>query len=150
MVASCVAQMRAEYARRWHAKTRPYPGIPQLLDTLTAHGLRLAILSNKPHDFTVRIAERLLARWSFDPVLGARAGVPKKPDPGAALEIAGQRGIPPGAWLYLGDTSTDMETATAAGMFPVGVLWGFRGAAELEASGARLLIQRPDQLLELL
>lgn len=145
-----VVQMRSHYARRWDNKTRPYAGIPELLDELARRGLTLAILSNKPHDFTRRIVEKLLARWRFEPTLGSREGVPKKPDPTVALEIARQHGIAPAAWLYLGDTPTDMKTAVAAGMLPVGVLWGFRGADELTGSGARHLIARPDSLLDLL
>ena len=145
-----ITEFREEYARRDDARTRPYPGIPELLDGLVGRGMSLAILSNKPHGFTVRLAQRLLVRWPFDPVLGSRRSVPKKPDPTAALQVAGQLGIPPEQWLYLGDTRTDMETAVGAGMLPVGVLWGFRGADELAAGGARHIIERPGELLALL
>jgi len=149
-VAACVVEMRQSYAKRWHQKSHPYPGVSELLDELTARGLRLAVLSNKPHDFTCRITELLLARWHFDPVLGSRRGVPKKPDPTVARAIAKQHGIPAGEWLYLGDTAIDMVTARAVGMTAVGVLWGFRGADELRAGGAEHLIARPGELLELL
>jgi phosphoglycolate phosphatase len=142
--------MRQSYAKRWHQKSHPYPGVSELLDELTARGLRLAVLSNKPHDFTCRITELLLARWRFDPVLGSRSGVPKKPDPTVARAIAKQHGIPAGEWLYLGDTAIDMVTARAVGMTAVGVLWGFRGADELRAGGAEHLLARPGELLDLL
>jgi phosphoglycolate phosphatase len=149
-VKACMQAMRERYAERWDRKTRPYPGVPELLDALTERGLRLAVLSNKPHDFTCRIVERLLARWRFDPVLGSRPGVPKKPDPQVARDIAGQHGVAPADWLYLGDTSVDMRTACAVGMVAVGVTWGFRDAAELEQAGARHLIDHPSELLKLL
>lgn len=145
-----VDDMRREYASRWDAKTRPYPGIPELLDELVRRGLKLAILSNKPHDFTQRIAARLLSRWPFDPVLGAQPGLPKKPDPSQAIHVATEHGISPERWLYLGDSGVDMKTAVAAGMIPLGVLWGFRGAEELRSHGARKLIEHPEQLLALL
>jgi phosphoglycolate phosphatase len=145
-----VAEMRRHYDARWDRKTRPYPGIPELLDALAARRLPLAILSNKPHDFVVKLADRLLGRWSFARVLGARPGVPKKPDPIATRAVAAELGIPPDAWLYLGDTGTDMQTARAAGMVAVGVLWGFRDADELRADGAQRLIARPLELLDLL
>jgi phosphoglycolate phosphatase len=83
-------------------------------------------------------------------VVGARPDVPKKPDPAAALGIARGLAISPGRILYLGDSATDMQTARAAGMFPVGALWGFRTAAELEANGAQVLINRPMDLVGLL
>ena len=76
--------------------------------------------------------------------------VPLKPHPAAPLEIASSLGVRPSDWLYLGDTNTDMRTATAAGMFPVGVLWGFRERAELIESGARELLAHPRELLRLL
>jgi phosphoglycolate phosphatase len=83
-------------------------------------------------------------------VLGARPSVPRKPDPAGALEIAGQLSISPADFLYLGDTGTDMKTACDAGMYPVGALWGFRSAEELEANGAKIMIKNPVQMLELL
>ena len=81
--------------------------------------------------------------------MGVRDGAPMKPDPAGALEIAGQLGIAPEKSFYLGDTGTDMKTASAAGMFPVGALWGFRDADELERNGAKTLIEKPEALLEI-
>jgi phosphoglycolate phosphatase len=149
-VARCVAAMREEYGTRWAEKTHPYQGIPELLDALTARGIKMAVLSNKPDDFTKVIVTRLLPHWRFELVVGARPSMPKKPDPAAAVELAERLGIPPRGFLYLGDTNTDMQTAGAAGMYPVGVLWGFRTADELTASGAKVLIEHPTDLLELL
>jgi phosphoglycolate phosphatase len=142
--------MRDQYSRRWADKSRPYRGVPELLDALTARGVPLTVLSNKPRVFTEQCVESLLHRWSFHPVLGVDEETPRKPDPGGALRIAGELGLDPGHFLYLGDTGTDMRTAGAAGMYAVGALWGFRGAEELRQQGARTLIQRPQQLLEVL
>jgi phosphoglycolate phosphatase len=147
LVAQCISAMREEYGLRWDKKTRPYPGIPELLDALAQRGLPMAILSNKPHDFSLLVAAKLLQPWTFQIILGARPSVPKKPDPRAAFEIAETLHLPTDQILYLGDTGTDMKTAVAAGMFPVGVLWGFRTASELTAEGARVLIARPQDLL---
>jgi phosphoglycolate phosphatase len=149
-VARSVELMRREYSARWADKTRPYPAVPELLDALTARGLPMAVLSNKPDDFTQLCVSRLLPRWRFEVVLGADAGRPKKPDPAAAREIAARLNLPPARIIYLGDTNTDMQTAVAAGMYPVGALWGFRTAAELTASGAQLLLEKPTGLLALL
>jgi len=92
----------------------------------------------------------LLPNWSFDVVIGQRDGVPPKPDPAGALEVAQRLNIVPPDFLYPGDSAVDMRTAIAAGMFPVGVLWGFRSAEELRAGGARVLIKHPLEILSFL
>jgi phosphoglycolate phosphatase len=149
IVDELVPLMRSEYSLRWSAKTRPYDGITELLDGLAARGLRLAVLSNKPHPATLEVVAHFFPRWKFDATLGARPEVPIKPDAGAALEVCRQLGVPPEAFLYLGDTDTDMQTAAAAGMFAVGVLWGFRSAEELLSSGAKMIVSSPGEVLSL-
>jgi phosphoglycolate phosphatase len=148
-LASVAAAYREEYQRRWNATAAPYPGVGELLDQLTHRGLPLAVLSNKPDEFTRRCVAELLPRWAFSIVLGASAAFPPKPDPAGARHVARTLDLPPEQFCYLGDTPTDMRTAVAAGMFPVGVLWGFRPADELKAAGARQLISHPRELLEL-
>ncbi len=149
LAAACVEAMRVEYARRWADATRPYEGVAELLDGLVERGLTLAILSNKPDDFTVETVAKLLDRWPFAVVRGVRAGVPPKPDPTGLFALIDELQIPKADWLYVGDTNTDMRTAAAAGLTSVGVLWGFRERAELEAEGAHHLLARPQELLEL-
>jgi len=80
-----VDAMEEEYGRRWDAKTRPYPGIPELLDTLEERSFPKAIFSNKPDGFTQLTVEKLLDAWNFHPVRGALPDVPRKPDPTGAL-----------------------------------------------------------------
>ncbi len=142
--------MRAEYDRRRDMKTRPYEGIYELLDALTGHGIPMAVLSNKPHDSTLAVMGKYFSRWRFRAIFGARDGVPVKPDPSGALEIARIFGLKADEIAYVGDTNTDMQTANAAGMFAVGALWGFRTAEELKANGARVLIEKPLDLLRIL
>ena len=149
-MAECASLMRREYAQRWAAPTRPYDGIPELLDTLTARGIPMAVLSNKPDEFTRLCVAQLLPAWRFAAVLGAGTSFPRKPDPAGAREIARRLGVAPGEVVYLGDTNTDMQTALAAGMFPVGALWGFRTADELTASGAKALTAKPLDLLTII
>jgi phosphoglycolate phosphatase len=149
-VARCVGVMAEEYATRCLVRTRPYPGIPALLDALAARGIKTAVLSNKPDRFTQELVAKALASWRFAAVRGALPGAPVKPDPTAARELAEKLAVPPGEFLYLGDTGVDMQTAVAAGMYPVGVRWGFRPAEELLAGGARTLLARPEELLGLL
>lgn len=137
---------RAEYGRRWDQKSRPYPGIPAMLDALVQAGVPLALLSNKPDEFTARIAERFFAPWPLSPARGAREGVPLKPDPAAALAVARELGVAPGEILFAGDSDVDVRTARYAGMFAAGVLWGFRSADELTAAGADALFATPAEL----
>ena len=143
-----VRLMRGRYGERWHEKTRLYPGIAELVTALSH--LKLAVLSNKPDDFTRQVVEHYFPLRPFHVVRGQRTGVPLKPDPTAALEIARQLEVPAADWLYLGDTNTDMRTAVAAGMFPVGALWGFRDGEELLDSGAQALAVTPSEVLQLL
>lgn len=142
-----VREMKTEYARRWLHKTRPYPGILEMLAAFTAVGIEMAVLSNKPDDASKEIVRSLLPNIAFRIVLGATPERPKKPDPSVALEMASRLNIPPQDILFIGDSSIDMRTARAAGMFPLGVLWGFRGAEELIAAGAKLLVNEPISLI---
>ncbi|MEA3225341.1 MAG: HAD family hydrolase [Planctomycetota bacterium] len=138
-----------EYRTRWAENTKPYPGVPKLLAELDNRGIVKVVLSNKPDDFTRKTVEKLLPDFCFEIVRGARPEVPVKPDPTAALQIADELDIPPGRFIYLGDTDTDMQTANAAGMFAAGALWGFRTAEELSANGAQALFKTPQEVLNM-
>lgn len=146
----CAAGFREAYGREWNVRTRPYDGIRELLDTLAARPVEMAVLSNKPDAFTRRCVREYFSQYTFRAVFGQRDGVPRKPDPAGAFEIVDKMGIPADQFLYLGDSAIDMKTATAAGMYAVGALWGFRSLEELQQSGARAVISRPAELLGLL
>jgi phosphoglycolate phosphatase len=150
MVSQTVARINEEYSRRWADYTHPYQGIPDLLDDLTARNIKMAVLSNKAHQLTEMMVSRMLAPWHFDCVVGASPALPNKPEPTAALQIAQRLNIQPAEFIYLGDSDVDMRTATRAGMYPVGALWGFRSLDELITSGARQVIEHPPDLLRLL
>ena len=147
-IKQCVNEMLFEYNKRWTIKTRPYQGIDRMLDSLLEQELKLNVLSNKPESLTREAVEYFLGEWPFTIVAGARSDIPKKPDPAGALKIAAALGLKPEQFLYLGDTNTDMQTAISAGMFPIGALWGFRTASELEEAGARLMIKHPSEMLD--
>jgi phosphoglycolate phosphatase len=138
------------YDKCWGDNTHPYPGIPELLTELQHRDLSLVILSNKNDRFTKVMVKKLLPDWQFKIVQGALPDVPLKPDPTMALQIANKLRIPPEQFLYLGDTSTDMQTAVSAGMFPVGCIWGYRSADELLESGAKALINTPAEVLDII
>jgi phosphoglycolate phosphatase len=146
----CIDLMKQEYGSRFTYKTKPYDGIKVVLDELSKKEIKLAVLSNKPDNMVKMIVRSFLPDWQFAAVMGQRDGIPKKPHPCSAYEIAKSLGIKPEDFLYIGDTNIDIKTANAAGMFSVGVLWGFRGEAELIESGARAIIKEPRDILILL
>jgi len=142
--------MAGEYKRRWKDKTRPYPGVPELLEALARRGMPVGVLSNKPQVYTDLTIETFFPSRPFTFVRGSRPEVPNKPHPAGALALAAELGLAPGSIVFVGDSETDMKTARGAGMMPVGVLWGFRDETELLANGARHIIARPEELLGLL
>lgn len=128
-------------------EVKPYPGIPELLQALRQRGVKTAVLSNKPHAQTLDVVERLFGPGTFDMVQGQMEGIPKKPSPKGALHIAAAFSAEPWECLYAGDTNTDMQTGNAAGMFTVGVLWGFRDEKELLDNHAMALLRHPLEML---
>ena len=148
LVEECRLAFSNEYNSRWHAKSQLYQGISAMLGSLVQRAMPMAILSNKPQAFVDLIADRFLARWSFQSIRGERDGIPRKPSPQASLAIATELQVDPTRCWHLGDTNTDMETALAAGMTPVGVLWGFRPREELLESGAKIILEHPDDLMK--
>ena len=148
-ISKCLTAAKAEYANRWADTTKPYPGIREMLDGLQESKIPMAVLSNKPDDFTKLTVSKLLPDWFFQIVRGVCSSVAKKPDPAGALQVAEELRILPEKFLYLGDTDTDMQAANSAGMCAVGALWGFRDAQELKISGAKELVEKPLDVLEL-
>jgi phosphoglycolate phosphatase len=150
LINACLEEFIEDYRYTYNVKTRPYDGVPELLDVLKQRGLKLAILSNKPDPITKDCVAFFLSDWEFHVVLGQHDSIPRKPDPQGALEVSKRIGIPPSKCIYLGDTAIDMKTAVSAGMFPVGVLWGFRSVEELKKNGARVVIDEPIQLMDVI
>jgi phosphoglycolate phosphatase len=146
-IRTCLEEFRTDYGQNWKVKTRPYPGVAEMLEAIAAHGLKMAILSNKPDFFVQPCVKQLLPQWNFAVVLGQRDGVPPKPDPTGALDVSDRLRVAPERFLYLGDSGVDMKTACAAGMSPIGALWGFRSAQEMEEGGAKALIKYPLEIL---
>ena len=117
----------------YHVK--PYEGIPKLLKALKDRGLKLGVLSNKPDRQTVHVVETIFGKDTFDIVRGQKDGVPRKPDPTAALAIARIFGAAADETVYIGDSEVDAATGAAAGMETVLVSWGFRPREVLERAG---------------
>ncbi|WP_372641462.1 HAD family hydrolase [Ancylomarina sp.] len=128
-------------------KTKLYPDVANLMDQLQEKGIKIAVFSNKANDLTQKVVKVLLAKWDVEFAIGAGGDVARKPNPQGALMAAEKMGIPASELMFVGDSGVDMETAKNAGMFGVGVLWGFRGADELKANGAKAIISKASELL---
>jgi phosphoglycolate phosphatase len=143
----------ARYKDRYHrhpiTKSRAYPGIYELLTTLRERAIPLAVVTNKPHEAAVAIVDALFPSHTFRVVLGQRDGVPHKPDPAMPRAVLRELDLASSDAWFVGDTSTDMCTARNAGLVAIGVTWGFRARAELEAHGAHAIIDVPAALLEI-
>ena len=125
---------------------KPYDGICELLQKLKKSGIKTAIVSNKPDSTAKKISDELFGKELIDICVGARDGVPLKPDPAAVVEVMGKFEAEPGDCLYIGDTATDMLTGKNAGIYTVGVLWGFRNREEIEGAGACMVTDNPNDI----
>lgn len=126
-----------------------YDGMQETVLKLKETGLRLAVLSNKPHNCTTAVVDFLFPKGTFDLCFGQQPGIARKPSPEGALLIADRLGAEPRECLYIGDTNTDMLTGAAAGMDTAGALWGFRTRRELEENHAKYILQEPEEILNL-
>jgi phosphoglycolate phosphatase len=143
-----VAEFKEIYAENLHDRSRVYKGIPELLDELVSRGIKISVLSNKPHRMTQKVIQFYLSPWPFDPVLGQREEVPRKPDPAGAIEIAEGWGIAPDKILFIGDSDNDILTARAAGMQVLGVSWGYGRLLQNPVNGMGELISSPSDILD--
>ena len=144
VLSAILSSVMREYGQHWARKSRPYDGIMPMLAELEARRIPMAVLSNKPHAFTVEVMDHFFADIRFTAIQGSPPGSKAKPDPALALAIAGQMRLAPEQVAFMGDTRTDMETANNAGMPPIGVLWGFRPERELLDHGAKVILARPE------
>jgi phosphoglycolate phosphatase len=146
IIQQCCALFREQYSRNWKRNSCPYEGINDMLSALKKHGIDLAILSNKPHEFTKLFIDEFFPGGLFPIVYGQRDGFPKKPDPTVALEIAAQLGVRPQDTLFVGDSGVDILTGKAANMMTAGVSWGFRSVQELTDNNADIIVHNPLEL----
>ncbi|MFW6324176.1 MAG: HAD family hydrolase [Desulfovibrionales bacterium] len=149
-VRHCLMEFKQEYATGWANKTRPYPGVVELIEELANIKVPAAVVTNKDEEFAKKVVAHFFPRGGLKIVIGNRPGLPLKPCPAGALEAASRLCLKPDTLVYVGDSGVDMQTAAGAGMYAVGVLWGFRPEEELKRNRARLLISRPQELLSLL
>jgi phosphoglycolate phosphatase len=148
--AAVAATASRMYAEAPLVYTKAYAGIPELLGELRERKIKTAVITNKPDPIARLIIEGLFPPDSFDLIRGDLPGRPKKPDPAGVWDMLAELNLTPGDCLFAGDSEVDMETALQSGCFPLGVTWGYRPVAVIEKAGAKRVIHKPEELLELL
>lgn len=128
----------------------PYEGITELLSSMKRQGMKLAVLSNKPHRQTVHVVEEIFGKRTFAQIMGQQEGIARKPDPGSALKIAKELGAEPCECVYVGDSEVDIATGRAARMKTIGVTWGFRTRGVLLEAGAEMVAGSPEEIMKLI
>ncbi len=145
---SLAKRILAHYSHMYNAdslyKTTIYDGINELIGTLKESGVKLAVLSNKPHKTTCLLIEQMFPKGTFDCYYGAREGVPLKPDFHSVNGIIKELGANSADCYYVGDTRVDIQTGKNANLYTIGVLWGFRDMEEL--TGADLIVSHPKEI----
>lgn len=129
--------------------TKPYNGIINLLDELRENNIKLGVVSNKKHEFTMEIVNKYFGD-RFDIVFGHRENYKEKPDPTSVLEIIEKFNVLKNECIYIGDSNVDIMTARNSGIESVGVSWGFRGREELASEGANYLADNTTELKDII
>ncbi len=142
----CFREMMNVYSENYKEKTKPYPGILNMLNCLVERKIPMSVFSNKADELTRKLVDSVLP-INFVSVQGMTTEALKKPNPKVALELARKMAIMPEECVYVGDSGTDMVTANNAGMYAIGVTWGFRDRDNLIRSGAKKLVDSPDEIL---
>lgn len=146
---AALADFKQYYGAHLYDSTVPYDGIPELLCALRKRGVKVGVLSNKLDTATQALIQHYFPGQA-DVVFGEHSGVPRKPDPTSCHMVMEQLGVQPEDVLYVGDSGVDMQTARNAGLTAIGVTWGFRSRDVLLENGAHALVDRPEQILQML
>ncbi|MCP5536019.1 MAG: HAD hydrolase-like protein [Akkermansiaceae bacterium] len=142
-------EMSNDYATTWKLGSTPYPGVTETLQTLLDWDIPIAVFSNKPHIFCQQMTDFLFPTITFSSVIGQREGVPVKPDPSGALDLAHSLGVEPGDIAFVGDSTIDLATARNAGMLSIAATWGYHDIPALEAESPDHRIGTMSELLHL-
>ena len=148
VIEQCCKEFEIVYSNQWMSNCIPYDGVNDMLDSLQNQGIPLAILSNKPHQFTQLFVDEFFPKDIFKCVFGQREGFGKKPDPSVAVEIAKILRADINTTLFVGDSGVDIQTGKNANMKTAGVSWGFRPYEELVQNAPDILINHPTELLD--
>ncbi len=146
LVGQMASDARDAHERVEESTAAPYAGIPEMLKGLSGFGVRMGVLSNKPHGAVTGSLERFFPETRFVAVRGALPDKPVKPGGETAIAMLLEMHAKPGETAMVGDGEPDMQVALAAGMIPVGCTWGFTSARRLRELGAVYLADDPGEL----
>ncbi len=137
---------KALYSSHGTVLTKPYPGIVEAVERLYCQGIKLGVLSNK-FDQGVQqlVAEYFPHRFAV--AHGESPTIPRKPDPTGLLLTIGELGSDASRTAYVGDSPTDVLTAHRAGVYSIGVTWGYHSERELREAGADRVVKTAHELL---
>ena len=139
-----------EYEGNFLHLSKAFEGIKEMLVYLKNKDIKIAVLSNKPHNVSVSVIENTFGKNFFDYVQGQKTDIPMKPDPESLINIMNQFNVSPDECVMIGDTNVDMQTGINAKCHTMGVLWGFREEKELLENGAEFIVKRPDEILSII
>lgn len=140
---------REHYVKHCNDLTDLYPGIRELLKTLKREGFRMAIVSNKYYEGVQALKEQYFTEY-LDVAIGEKEGIRKKPAPDTVLAALKELGLAKERAVYVGDSEVDLATAKNTGMDCITVGWGFRTRAEQERAGAKVFVDHPMEIMNLL
>lgn len=136
------------YRERLSAQTRLFPGMDAVLAELTARGLPLGVVTNKPAWLTEPLLEDLALRERFACVVSGDTLPERKPHPQPLLHAARLAGAPAGTCVYVGDAERDIEAARAAGMRSLVATYGYLAEGEdWRAWGGDGAVAEPRELI---
>ena len=144
-----IATYQPYYKAHNAESTCPYPGITELVRDLKAAGIRTAVVSNKPDNSVVQLAEDYFG-GEFDLAVGETPDVARKPAPDMNYMILEKLGVDVRDAVYIGDTEIDVATARNTGMDCIMVDWGFRSREYLESIGAEVVVSSADEIYRLI
>lgn len=142
--------VRAEYAKNYLKKTKPYPGITKLLDYLVANKIPFGVCTNKPDQEAKALVRALFKEYDFVDVVGFTKEGLRKPNPATTLALAKKMGVKPEECLYVGDSTVDYETAVKAGMLPVLCTWGFESFEVITQFDDAIWLHNPMRIVDAL
>ena len=142
------ATFRRHYMEHSLDTTRPYEGIPEMLQELKRRGRHTAVVSNKFDAATKELCRHFFPD-TIDVAVGEHEaeGIRKKPAPDTVLQALSQLGVGQEGAVYVGDSDVDIQTARNSGLPCISVLWGFRNREFLLAHGAETFVSQPSELL---
>lgn len=144
----CFEAFRSHYLRHMTDSTRPYDGIPELLEKLKEEGIKTAVVSNKLHSAVVGLCDDFFG-GKITIAFGVENESERKPSPANVFKALRELGVTKDEAIYVGDSEVDVQTAINSGLPCIGVTWGFRDADELSKSGAKYIVDKPGDILSI-